>query len=210
MLKKLLAFDQIQLDAYCIVVWRRFEATFKLRPVIPIFERKEMTECPRKPRQPTSIGITWHIQPFSMQRLVSVFLPLVCFLPVFFPGDSQFYEEDILLWIGPCYNVRSLFRLNNVIYIYIYIYNIYIYIYIYIYMYVIYRNTFKTRWYIYKMNLSNEKYQILLCLPIIKTFLTESFGLLLDTVRLIIGMILYIHYSWWRNCKSHYLRIQEY
>ena len=62
---KLLAFDQIELDAYCTAVWRRFEATFKLWPVIPIFERNEMTECPTKPRQPTSIGITWHIQPFS-------------------------------------------------------------------------------------------------------------------------------------------------
>ena len=64
---KLLAFDQIQLDAYCATVWRRFEATFKLRPVIPIFERNEMTECSIKSRQPTSIGITWHIQPFSTQ-----------------------------------------------------------------------------------------------------------------------------------------------
>ena len=34
-----LAFDQIQLDPYRAVFWRRFEATFKLRPVIPIFER---------------------------------------------------------------------------------------------------------------------------------------------------------------------------
>ena len=112
-----LAFDQIQLDAYRAMVWRRFEATFKLRPVIPVFERNEMTECPIKPRQPTSIGITWHIQPFftqSARSLVAVFLPLVCFLPVFFPRDSQFYEEDTLLWIGPCYNVRPLFRLNNV------------------------------------------------------------------------------------------------
>ena len=65
--ENVLAFDQIQLDAYRAVVWRRFEATFKLRPVIPIFERNEMTECPIKPRQPTSIGITWHIQPFSTQ-----------------------------------------------------------------------------------------------------------------------------------------------
>ena len=118
---KLLAFDQIQLDAYCTMVWRRFEETFKLWPVITIFERKEMTECPIKPRQPTSIGITWHIQPFPRSRhavgtqcLVSVFLPLVCFLPVFFTGDSQFYEEDTLLWIGPPYNVWPLFCLNNV------------------------------------------------------------------------------------------------
>ena len=69
---KLLAFDQIQLDAYCTVVWRWFEATFKLRSVIPIFERNEMTEFPRKPRQPTSIGITWHIQLFSTQSARSV------------------------------------------------------------------------------------------------------------------------------------------
>ena len=64
---RVFALDQIQLDAYCTVVWRWYEATFKLRPVIPIFEINEMTVCPRKPRKPTSIGITWHIQPFSMQ-----------------------------------------------------------------------------------------------------------------------------------------------
>ena len=69
---KLLAFDQIQLDAYWAEVFRRFEATFKLRPVIPIFKRNEMTECPRKPRQPISIGITWHIQLFSTQSERSV------------------------------------------------------------------------------------------------------------------------------------------
>ena len=46
--------------------------------------------------------------------LVAVFLPLVCFLLVFSPGNSQFYEEDTLLLIGPCYNVRPLFFLNNV------------------------------------------------------------------------------------------------
>ena len=69
---KLLTFDQIQLDAYRAVFWRRFDATFKLRPVIPIFERNEMTECPRKPRQITSIGIKWHIQPFSTQSARSV------------------------------------------------------------------------------------------------------------------------------------------
>ena len=64
---RLFALDQIQFDAYCTVVWRRCEGTFKLLPVIPIFERNEMTESPRKPRQPTSIGITWHIQLFSAQ-----------------------------------------------------------------------------------------------------------------------------------------------
>ena len=62
---RLFALDQIQLDTYCTVVWRWFEAIFKRQPVIPILERNEMTECPRKPRQPTSIGITRHIQPFS-------------------------------------------------------------------------------------------------------------------------------------------------
>ena len=69
---RLFSFDQIQLDAYCAVVWRQFEATFKLWPVIPIFERNEMTGCLRKPWQPTSIGITWHIQPFSTQSARSV------------------------------------------------------------------------------------------------------------------------------------------
>ena len=90
---KLFTFDQIQLDAYCTVVWRWFEATFKLRTMIPIFEINEMTET---------------------QCLVLVFLLLVCLFPVFFPGDCQFYEEDTLLWIGPCYNVWPLFCLNNV------------------------------------------------------------------------------------------------
>ena len=37
----------------------------QLSNLIPIFERNEMTECPRKPQQPTSIGITRLIQPFS-------------------------------------------------------------------------------------------------------------------------------------------------
>ena len=63
----ILAFDQSQLDAYCAAVWRWFEVTFKVQQVIPIFERNEMTECPRKPRQPTSVGITGYIQSFSTQ-----------------------------------------------------------------------------------------------------------------------------------------------
>ena len=113
-----LAFDQIQFDAYCAVVRRWFEATFKLQPVIPIFERNEMTEYPRKPRQSTSIGITWHIQPFSTQSAYSVsyrfFFRSCASSRFFFSGDSQFYEKDTLLWIGPCYNVRPLFCLNNV------------------------------------------------------------------------------------------------
>ena len=64
----------------------------------------------------------------STQCLVLVFLPLVCFLLLFFQGNSQFYEEDTLLWIGPRYNVWPLFCLNNMnwklcvcVYIYIYI-----------------------------------------------------------------------------------------
>ena len=69
---RLLALDQIQLDAYCTMVWRRYEATFKLRPVISIFERNKMTEYPRKPWHSTSVGITWHIQPFSMQSAWNV------------------------------------------------------------------------------------------------------------------------------------------
>ena len=65
---KLLAFDKIQLDAYCAAVWRRFEATFKLWPVIPICERNEMTECPtnhdNQPQQ-ESHGIS---NPFPSSR----------------------------------------------------------------------------------------------------------------------------------------------
>ena len=69
---RLFALNQIQLDAYCTVVWRWYEATFKLQPVIAIFERNKMTECPKKPQQPISIGITWHIQPFSIQLARSI------------------------------------------------------------------------------------------------------------------------------------------
>ena len=114
---KPLAFDQIQLDAYCAAVWRRFEATFKLWPVIPIFKRNEITECPRKPRQSNldrnHMAYATLLNAVGTQCLVVVFLPLVCFLSVFFHGDSQFYV-DTLPWIGPCYNVRTLFCLNNV------------------------------------------------------------------------------------------------
>ena len=49
-----------------------------------------------------------------MQCLVSVFLPLKCLLPVFFPGDNQFYQEESLLLIRPCYHVQPLFCLNIV------------------------------------------------------------------------------------------------
>ena len=69
---RLFAFDQIQLDAYRAAVWKRFEATFKLRPVIPIFERNEMTECPRKPRLPTSIRITIYIYIYIYIRLIAL------------------------------------------------------------------------------------------------------------------------------------------
>ena len=65
---KLLAFDQIQLDAYCAVVWRRFETTFNLRPVVPISERNEMSECPWKPRQSTSQGSHVISNPFPRSQ----------------------------------------------------------------------------------------------------------------------------------------------
>ena len=79
----------MQLDAYCTVVGRRYETTFKLRPVISIFERNEMTECPRKPQQPNSVGIIWHIQPFPTQSARSVsyqFFFRLC-------ASSQFYSQ---------------------------------------------------------------------------------------------------------------------
>ena len=122
---KLLTFNQIQLDAYCTVVWRRFEATFKLRPVIPIFERNEMTGCPRKPRQPTSVGISSHIQPFSMQSARSVsnrlFFCSCAFSRFYSQGTvnsmrrTLFFESDHatmsghfsvwIMWTGNCRDV---------------------------------------------------------------------------------------------------------
>ena len=116
---KLLAFDQIQFDTYCAMFWRRFEATFKLQP---IFERNEMNECPRKPRQPTSIGITWQIQPFSTQLARNVsyrFFFHSCASPRFsFLGTvnsmrrTVFFESDHttmsghfsvwIMWTGNC------------------------------------------------------------------------------------------------------------
>ena len=114
---KYLAFDQIQLDACCAMVWRRFEATFKLQSLIPIFERNEMTVSLKT----TTINLNWNHMTYpalfhavGTQCLISVFLPLVYFLPVFFPGDRQFREEDSLLWIRPLYNVWPPFCLNNV------------------------------------------------------------------------------------------------
>ena len=120
---KLLVFDQIQLDACCAVVWRRFEATFKLQPVIPIFERIEITECPRKHRQPTSIGITWHIQPFSMQSARSVsyrffFHSCASFRfsfnsmrrTVFFESDYAIMSSRYSVWIMWTGNYRDVFR----------------------------------------------------------------------------------------------------
>ena len=117
--RKLLAFDQIQLDAYCAVVWRRSEATFKLRAGIPIFERNETTTTNLNMNHvayPTffhAVGNHMAYPTFFHAVSHSGFLPLVCFLPVFFPGDSQFYEAS-LLWIGPRYNVCPVFCLNNV------------------------------------------------------------------------------------------------
>ena len=114
---KLHAFNQIQLEAYCAMVWRWFEAIFKLRPVISIFERNEMTECPRKPQQPASKGISWHIQPFSTQSARSVsyqFFFHSCASSWFSSQRTVNSMRRTLLWIGPGYNVRMLFYLNNV------------------------------------------------------------------------------------------------
>ena len=121
---KLLGFDQIQQDAYCTAVWWRFEATFKLQPVIPILERNEMTKCPIKPRQPASIGITWHIQPFSTQSARSVsyrfFFRSCASFRFSFQGTvnsmrrTLFFESDhatmsgclsVWMWTGNCRDV---------------------------------------------------------------------------------------------------------
>ena len=115
---KLFAFDQIQLNAYFTVLGRRFEVTFKLRPVILIFERnEEMTECPRKSRQPTAIGITWHCQLFSNQPARSVsyrFFFHSCASSRFSSQETVNSMRKALLWIGQRYNIWPLFCLNNV------------------------------------------------------------------------------------------------
>ena len=71
-----------------------------------------MTECPRNHntnfnRNHMAYPTLFHA--VGTQCLISAFLPFVCLFPVFFPGDSQFYEEDTLLWIRPRYNVWLLF-----------------------------------------------------------------------------------------------------
>ena len=123
--RRLFSLDQMQHDAYCTVVWRRYETTFKLRPVIPIFGRSEMTECPRKPWQPTSIGITWYIQPFSMQSVRNFwywFFFCLCASSqfssqgtVYFMKRTVFFESDHttmsgnfsfwIMWTGNCRDV---------------------------------------------------------------------------------------------------------
>ena len=59
--------DQIQLEVSRAVDFNRCTALLKDCPTIPIFVRNETTELPMYPRHPTSIGSTWHVQPFSMQ-----------------------------------------------------------------------------------------------------------------------------------------------
>ena len=102
---------------YIELVWRRYEATFKLRSVIPLFEINEMTEYPRKRRQPTSIGITWHIQVFSTQstrRVLYRFSLHSCASSRFSSQGTVNSIRRILFWIGPCYHVWPLFCLNDV------------------------------------------------------------------------------------------------
>ena len=67
-----LAFDQIQLDAYR--AWSEDDSRqhSNCGQWFLFLKENEMTECPIKPRQPTLIGITWHIQPFTMQSARSV------------------------------------------------------------------------------------------------------------------------------------------
>ena len=107
---KLLAFDQIQLAAYCAAT---------LKTICDSYFWKKRNDWVSYKTTTTNLNKNHMAYPtlfhaVGTQCPVTVFLPLVCFLPVFFPGDSQFYEEDTLLWIGPCYKVRLLFCLNNV------------------------------------------------------------------------------------------------
>ena len=92
-----------------------------------------MTECPIKPRQPTSIGITWHIQPFSTlskrsrHAVTRSGFSSACVLPPgFFSqgtvnslGRTLFFESDRatmsgrfsvwLMWTGNCRVVLRFF-----------------------------------------------------------------------------------------------------
>ena len=70
-------------------IWGNFQTADWLQFEIPIFERNEMSECPRKPRQPTSIGITWDIQPFSTQSECSVSCRFFFCLCTFLRFSSQ-------------------------------------------------------------------------------------------------------------------------
>ena len=113
---RLFALDQIQLDAYYTVVCRRYEVTLKLASDSYWKKRNDWvskkTTTTNLNRNHVAYPTLFHV--VGTQCLVSVFLPVLCLLPVFFPGDSQFYEEDTLFWIVPRYNVRPLFCLNNV------------------------------------------------------------------------------------------------
>ena len=63
--------DQMQHEASWTVVWRRWKSLFKHRSVMLNFKTKEMTESPRNPQHPNSIGITLHVYPFSTQSSCS-------------------------------------------------------------------------------------------------------------------------------------------
>ena len=60
--------------------------------MIAIFERNEMTECPRKPWQTTSRGITRHIQPFSTHSARS--MSYQCFFRS--RASSRFSSQETL------------------------------------------------------------------------------------------------------------------
>ena len=51
-----------------------------------------MAECPKKPRQPTLIGITWHIQPHSQHAVSRISFSSACVLPPdFLPRGQSIY-----------------------------------------------------------------------------------------------------------------------
>ena len=114
----LLAFDQIQLNTYCArglkTIWGKLQTAasdsyFWKKRNDWVSEKTTTTNLKR-----IHMAYPTLLHAVGTQCLVSAFLPLVCFLLVFFPGNSQFYEEDTLRWIGPRNNVWPLFWLNNV------------------------------------------------------------------------------------------------
>ena len=113
MLKTFFLSSKSNLMHFCTLVWRWYFGNFQTVSSNSYFWKKQKWVFLEKPCQPISIGITLLIQPFFTVGIavycIGFFFLFVSLHLVFFLGNSQFYEEDTLLWIRPCYNVWPLF-----------------------------------------------------------------------------------------------------